>query len=103
MAYSLFLKVTMEGNHGENALKTLGEKWSSYMMRIGANEGKSEKELQKVFIDRMSEFYKNQGIQMMREHQVNDFIPLLHNLRGGITQIVKRHVSFRPLAERMQR
>ena len=24
MAYSLFLKVTMEGNHGENALKTLG-------------------------------------------------------------------------------
>ena len=23
MAYSLFLKVTMEGNHGENALKTL--------------------------------------------------------------------------------
>ena len=28
------------------------------MMRIGANEGKSEKELQKVFIDRMSEFYK---------------------------------------------
>ena len=26
MAYLLFLKVTMEGDHGENALKTLGEK-----------------------------------------------------------------------------
>ena len=28
MAYSLFLKVTMEGNHSENALRTLGEKWA---------------------------------------------------------------------------
>ena len=26
IAYSLFLKVTMEGDHGKNALKTLGEK-----------------------------------------------------------------------------
>ena len=39
MAYSLFLKVTMEGNHGENALKTLGEKWIQYIIRINANEG----------------------------------------------------------------
>ena len=58
MAYSLFLKVTMEGNHGDNALKTLGEKWSSYITRIGANEDLNEEELQKIFIDRMSEFYK---------------------------------------------
>ena len=28
------------------------------MMRIGANEDLNEEELQKVFIDRMSEFYK---------------------------------------------
>ena len=58
MAYSLFLKVTMEGNHGADAWKTLGEKWTQYIMRIEANEGKSEEELQKTFIDRMSEFYK---------------------------------------------
>ena len=32
MAYSLFLKVTMEGDHGENALKTLGEKWAQYII-----------------------------------------------------------------------
>ena len=32
MAYSLFLKVTMEGNHGKNALKTLCEKWAQYII-----------------------------------------------------------------------
>ena len=32
MAYSLFLKVTMEGDHGENALKILGEKWTQYII-----------------------------------------------------------------------
>ena len=32
LAYSLFLKVMMEGNHSENALKTLGEKWSQYII-----------------------------------------------------------------------
>ena len=39
MAYSLFLKVTMEGDHGKNALKTLGEKWAQYIIRINTNEG----------------------------------------------------------------
>ena len=32
MAYSLFLKVTMDGDHGENALKTLGEKLAQYII-----------------------------------------------------------------------
>ena len=32
MAYSLFLKVTIEGNNGKNALKTLGEKWAQYII-----------------------------------------------------------------------
>ena len=39
MAYSFFLKVTMEGDHGENALMALGEKWAQYITRISANEG----------------------------------------------------------------
>ena len=39
MAYSLFLKVTMERDHGENALKALGEKWAQYIIRINENEG----------------------------------------------------------------
>ena len=32
MAYSLFLKVTIEGKNGKNALKTLGEKWAQYII-----------------------------------------------------------------------
>ena len=39
MTYSLFLKVIMEGDHGEDALKALGEKWAQYITRINANEG----------------------------------------------------------------
>ena len=93
MAYSLFLKVTMEGNHGEDALKTLGEKWASYIMRINANEDLNEEELQQGFIDRMSEFYDCGGIRLIQENDIADFIRLLKNLRGGITQIVKRHTS----------
>ena len=93
MAYSLFLKVTMEGNHGENALKTLGEKWASYIMRINANEDLNEDELQKTFIKCMSEIYKCGGIRLMDEDEVADFIRLLENLRGGITEIVKRHAK----------
>ena len=55
------------------------------------NEGINEKQLQQVFIDRMSEFYKCGGIRLMMESEKDDFIRLLRNLRGGITQIVKRH------------
>ena len=44
IAYSLFLKVTMEGDHGKNALKTLGEKWVQYIIRIRANEGFNREE-----------------------------------------------------------
>ena len=42
MAYSLFLKVTFEGNHGMKALKALFEKWVVYITRINTNEGMSE-------------------------------------------------------------
>ena len=63
------------------------------MMRIGANEDLNEEELQKVFIDRMSEFYKCDWIRLMIEIEKDDFIRLLKNLRSGITQIVKRHAK----------
>ena len=39
MAYSLFLKVTMEGDHGESNLRFLDEKWTQYITRINTNEG----------------------------------------------------------------
>ena len=55
MAYSLFLKATMEGDHGKKALKTLGEKWAQYIIRINANEDLTEKQLEKIFMDRMGE------------------------------------------------
>ena len=58
MAYSLFLKVTMDGSHDSDALKTLGQKWASYIMRFNANEDLNEDQLQQVFIDCMSEFYR---------------------------------------------
>ena len=46
MAYSLFLKVTMEGDHSESSLMVLARKWGlSTIMRINANEGLEEKQL----------------------------------------------------------
>ncbi|CBK20298.2 uncharacterized protein [Blastocystis hominis] len=93
MAYSLFLKVTMEGDHSESSLMTLARKWAQYIMRINANEGLEEKQLVKVFLNRMGEFYESKGIRLMEENEIEDFMRLLKNLRGGITQIVKRHAK----------
>ena len=41
----------------------------------------------------MGEFYQSKGIRLMKKNEIDDFIPLLKNIRGGITQIVKRHVK----------
>ncbi|CBK24960.2 uncharacterized protein [Blastocystis hominis] len=84
MAYSLFLK---------SSLMTLARKWAQYIMRINANEGLEEKQLVKVFLNRMSEFYESKGIRLMETNEIDDFMRLLKNLRGGITQIVKRHAK----------
>ena len=91
MAYSLFLKVTMEDGHGESNLRFLGEKWAQYITRISVNEGLTEKQLEKISMVRMGEFYGNKGIRLMEKKEIDDFIRLLKNLRGGITQIVKQH------------
>ena len=63
MAYSLFLKVTMEGDHSESSLMTLARKWAEYIIRINANEGLTEKQLVKVFMNRMGEFYESKSIR----------------------------------------
>ena len=41
----------------------------------------------------MGEFYGSKGILLMEKNEIDDFIRLLKNLRGGITQIVKRHAK----------
>ena len=38
----------------------------------------------------MGEFYESKGIQLMERDDNDDFMRLLKNLRGGITQIMKR-------------
>ena len=41
---------------------TLARKWGlSTIMRINANEGLEEKQLVKVFLNRMGEFYESKG------------------------------------------
>ena len=70
---------------------TLARKWAQYIMRINTNEGLAEKQLVNVFMNRMGEFYESKGIRLMETNEIDDFMRLLKNLRGGITQIVKRH------------
>ena len=62
-------------------------------MRINANKGLAEKQLVKMFLNRMDEFYESKGIRLMEENEIDDFMRLLKNLRGGITQIVKQHAK----------
>ena len=62
-------------------------------MRINANEGLTEKQLVKVFMNRIGEFYESKSIRLMETNEMDDFMRLLKNHRGGITQIVKRHAK----------
>ena len=41
----------------------------------------------------MGEFYEIKDIRLIEKNEIDDFIRLLKNLRGGITQIVKRHAK----------
>ena len=74
MVYSLFLKVTMEGDHSESSLMSLARKWAEYIMRINANEGLEEKQLVNVFMNHMGEFYESKGIRLMETNEIDDFI-----------------------------
>ena len=83
----------MEGDHSENSLMSLARKWAEYIMCINVNEGLTEKQLVKVFLNRMGEFYDSKGIRLMETNEIDDFMRSLKNLRGGITQIVKQHAK----------
>ena len=54
-------------------------------------KGLTEKNLEEIFMVHKGEFYGNKGIRLMEKNEIDDFIRLLKNLRGGITHIVKRH------------
>ena len=61
MNNSLFLKVTMEGDHGKSNLTFLGEKWVQYIIRISTDEGMSEEHLKKMFMDHIGGFVRTKA------------------------------------------
>ena len=92
MAYSLILKVIMEGDHNENSLMSLARKWAQYIMRINANEGLEERQLVNVFMNRMGEFSESKGIRLMETNEVDDFIHAI------VEEPARRHHSDRETA-----
>ena len=70
--YSLFLEVTIIGDHGEKALRSLTQKWAKYITRINVNEGLTELQLEMIFMDFMGDFYQNIGIRLMEQHIIVD-------------------------------
>lgn len=91
MSYSLFLKFI--SNNDETRFIPLAEKWASYQMKIGANEGCSIAQLQDIFVKRMTEYQKSGGIRLLSKNDMDTFISLKDNLRGGITQITTRYAT----------
>ncbi len=91
MSYSLFIKNI--DNNDLSRFDTVSDKWSKYCVKINKNEGHSEEELQKIFKQRMTEFYKHGGIKLMCKEDMDDFISLKNNLRGGLTQITTRYAQ----------
>ena len=79
----------MEGDHSENSLMTLARKWTQYIMRINTNEGLTEKQLVKVFLNRMGEFYESKGIRLMETNEIDDFI------RAIVEEPARRHYTDR--------
>ena len=64
----------MEGDHSESSLMTLSRKWAQYLTPMGTNEGLEKKQLVKVFMNRMGEFYESKGIRLMETNEIDDFI-----------------------------
>ena len=48
-------------------------------------KGLIEKNMEKIFMDCMGEFYGNKGIRLIEKNGIDGFIRLLKNLRGEIT------------------
>ena len=79
----------MEGDHSESSLMSLARKWAEYIMCINANEGLTEKQLVKVFMNRMGEFYESKGIRLMETNEIDDFIHAI------VEEPARRHHSDR--------
>ena len=71
---------------------TLARKWAQFIMRISANEGLEEKQLVKVFMNRMGEFYESKGIRLMETNEIDDFIHAI------VEEPSRRHHSDRETA-----
>lgn len=91
MSYSLFLKTV--SNNDTSRYEVQSEKWASYQMKIGADEGHTETQLQDIYVKRMNEFYESGGIRLLSKKDMEVFIALKNNLRGGITQISTRYAK----------
>ena len=89
MSYSLFLKNV--SNKDDSRYYDVAKKWAGYQMKIGKNENHSEEEMIGIFMDRMSEFNAYGGIRLLGKNDMNEFICLKNNLRGGLTQISTRY------------
>lgn len=91
MSYSLFLKNI--SNEDTSRFEEQAKKWAKYEMKIDANEGHSEQEMQEIFMKRMNEYNDAGGIRLLSMKDMDTFISLKDNLRGGITQIATRYAS----------
>ena len=91
MSYSLFLKSI--SNEDTSRFEEQAMKWAKYEMKIDANEGHTEEEMQEIFMKRMNEYTDAGGIRLLSMKDMDTFISLKNNLRGGITQIATRYAS----------
>lgn len=91
MSYSLFLKNI--SNEDTSRFEEQAQKWAKYQMKIDANEGHTEQEMQEIFMKRMNEYNDVGGIRLLSMKDMDTFISLKDNLRGGITQITTRYAT----------
>lgn len=91
MSYSLFLKNI--SNEDTSRFEEQANKWTRYQMKISANEGHTEQEIHDIFMKRMSEFHECGGIRLLSNKDMDAFLSLKSNLRGGLTQITTRYAT----------
>lgn len=91
MSYSLFLKNI--SNEDTSRFEEQANKWTKYQMKISANEGHTEQEMHDIFMKRMSEFHECGGIRLLSNKDMDAFLSLKSNLRGGLTQITTRYAT----------
>lgn len=90
MSFTIFTKFISCIDH--ERIEKASKDWAVYITKINKHEGKPLDLLERIYQESYYDFIEGDGIKLLTNGQQNEqFVKLLNNLRGGLTQISTRY------------